>query len=780
MATSTVKLYYGTKILADRNMLVEGIEDYLSTLTPTIMEDFQYIRHDLSVEIKFDTSVIGVNVMASNILNPWKDGKINYVSIQNETDEKPIYYYVVDSEWIGKFTLKLYLAMDTLNTFNGAYSFDKKTVVTREHKNRFGDIPYVKNGVYYYPRKFYLDSDGIQPTLYKQSEETVTDSKADYDWYLLYMANNVKETVSGQEYAVNAYVVPSENIKGVSDRFEIKMSDLDTTKEYWFGTLFTDTYNSGVFTLNGNNYTLTEVMFIEKTSQGGYNWSIRKRVYSNGIYSTPLVVKLHNDDKIEFTTQKGLDIINSSDHVNIITGQPSNATVVQRVGTYKTGSQVATEGTGSGDINDIVSVDRTDTKLLGIIKLPYCPISVSVTTSGLVLPEYVTKESITWANGTSGDYLKISSNFLSGFENEISIAKTKFFELFYVNQAQFYDRRNDECESALYRSEYLQERFVYDSFNYTVLNEKMNAHYFQGTEPLKIKMVTTSTMNSRFLFDFNNKNKAFIYQNAEQNYPYIMNVARNNNIITYNSEYVNYMRNGYNYDVKAKNATILSSALGIGSSALQLAATPISPLQNLKQISKTKNALRLVPVFYAGMGEAGIDEELRLQEQLSKQRASNLTASQLAISGAFGAVSSIINGINSIIQTENTFEQKQKQMAQASVSVSGSDDIDLLSYYSGNRMKLETWQCSDRMRKALADLYYYQGYSTNEQKVPELNTRKWFNFIQCEAVLTNDKNLDDKYLDNLKERYAIGVTVMHKVDNSWDWAQEKGNLETFL
>ena len=45
--TSTVKLYYDTKILADRNMLIEHIEDYLSTLTPTVMEDFQYIKHDL-------------------------------------------------------------------------------------------------------------------------------------------------------------------------------------------------------------------------------------------------------------------------------------------------------------------------------------------------------------------------------------------------------------------------------------------------------------------------------------------------------------------------------------------------------------------------------------------------------------------------------------------------------------------------------------------------------------------------------------------------------------
>lgn len=783
--TSTVKLYYDTKILADRNMLIENIEDYLSTLTPTVMEDFQYIKHDLSVTIKFDTSFLGLNVQASNILNPWKDGKINYVSIQNETDTKPIYYYVIDSEWIGKCTLKLYLAMDTLNTFNGAYSFDKKTVVTREHKDRFSQGAVVKNGVIYQPRKFYLDSDGIQPTLYKVGEQTVTDDKANYDWYLMYMANNVKETVSGQQYVVNAYVVPSTGIKGVSDRFEIKMSDLDTTKVYFFGTLFGDTYNSGVFTVNGNEYEITEVMFIEKTTQGGYNWSIRKRVLSGSIYRTPLVVQLHNSDKIEFSTQNSLDIVNVSDYANIIAGQPTNATVVTRVGNYKTGSQTATEGTGSGDINDIVSVDRTDTKLLGIIKLPYCPISVSVTSTGILLPNYVTKESVAWANSTSGDYLKINSNFLVSFENELAISKDNFFYTFYLSKNFITDaKRDDLAESALYRSEYYQNRFVYDSFVYPILNEKIKPRYFTGTTPLYIKMVTTSTMNSRFLFDFNNKDKAFVYDNAEQDYPYIMNVARNNNIITYNSEYVNYMRNGYNYDVKAKNATITSAALGIGANAIGLIAGGISlgsAIQNWSRLGPVRrNVSNLRARAISTDNDAIRDDYIDARNNYEQLRGQNTTASQIALGNTYSAASSLINNINTIRQTENTFEQKQKQMSQASVSVSGSDDIDLLSYYSGNRMKLETWTCSDRMKKALADLYYYQGYSTNEQKVPDTNTRKNFNFIQCNAVLINEKNLDDKYIENLKERYAIGVTVLHKYNDTWDWDQTSGNLETFL
>ena len=450
----------------------------------------------------------------------------------------------------------------------------------------------------------------------------------------------------------------------------------------------------------------------------------------------------------------------------------------------KTGTILPSSGTMASEISSIETVDRTDTRIIGIIKLPYCPVPVTITNDTITYPDYITENIVAWNNGSSYWYLQVGTNFLNGFENELAISKDNFFNTFYLSKNFITDaKRDDLAESALYRSEYYQNRFVYDSFVYSILNEKIKPSRFTGTTPLYIKMVTTTTMNSRFLFDFNNKDKAFVYDNAEQDYPYIMNVARNNNIITYNSEYVNYMRNGYNYDVKAKNATILSANWGLGANIL-VTVSAIAPaaktipgiISNLSNIRKLTGLVTNSRTFDV----RDLQEPLSNIAGIAQQTANNATAQPIALGNIFGSVSGIINNINTIRQTENTFEQKQKQMAQASVSVAGSDDIDLLSYYSGNRMKLETWTCSDRMKKALADLYYYQGYSTNEQKVPDTTTRKNFNFIQCNAVLTNEKNLDDKYIENLKERYAIGVTVLHKYNNTWDWDQTSGNLETFL
>ena len=166
----------------------------------------------------------------------------------------------------------------------------------------------------------------------------------------------------------------------------------------------------------------------------------------------------------------------------------------------------------------------------------------------------------------------------------------------------------------------------------------------------------------------------------------------------------------------------------------------------------------------------------QLEETQNKLR----TSTTLALGQAYTGVTGIINGVQQIQLTEANFQQKQHAIKQASVSVSGSDDIDLLSYYSKNRMKVERWECSDRMKKALGDLYYYQGYSTQEQKIPTHNNRKWFDFLQCQADIKNTKNLDQKFIDNIKDRLSIGVTYYHNVNGQWDLEQTKGNNEKWI
>ena len=150
---------------------------------------------------------------------------------------------------------------------------------------------------------------------------------------------------------------------------------------------------------------------------------------------------------------------------------------------------------------------------------------------------------------------------------------------------------------------------------------------------------------------------------------------------------------------------------------------------------------------------------------------------------------STITGItqltNTIAQAEDSVERKIASMKAQAISVAGSDDIDLLLAYSSNKAKLCTYQASDRVREMLFDLFYYTGYATGEMKVPTLNTRYWFNFIQAEIVIKeNRSNIPQNILDNIAERYMAGITDIHyhfiSYAYRWGFSQEYENWETSL
>jgi len=82
----------------------------------------------------------------------------------------------------------------------------------------------------------------------------------------------------------------------------------------------------------------------------------------------------------------------------------------------------------------------------------------------------------------------------------------------------------------------------------------------------------------------------------------------------------------------------------------------------------------------------------------------------------------------------------------------------------------------------LLDLFYYFGYTDNVYGVPNLNTRRWFNYIECVPVFNEEADTPYKeYLDDIKERYQAGITVYHRVGYStYDLNQEKENWERSL
>lgn len=403
---------------------------------------------------------------------------------------------------------------------------------------------------------------------------------------------------------------------------------------------------------------------------------------------------------------------------------PSN--LLNAVPSYSISFASITEAT----IYSLENYDRTISTLIKIIKLPYCPTDYTYDYENetFSLPPY-----FEYSNGE----LKLSDINVKFTANiETSIANPVLNAMFMEHVVSTLQSRDKSLESKMFHSDYYQIKFVYDSFSYTIPLEKIDVVNTNFTDFFRFKFVMTSTMNSKFAFMFED----IVYKYATEDYPNVLCVARNNEEVIYNSTYLNYLRTAYNYDLKAKERTEMASTIG--------------------------TALTIVgSVASVGLAVASQNPALIVS----------------SIIGATASItSSVINNVNTIAQQEANQESKLKQLQAQSVSVAGSDDVDIMSAYSNNRAKLCLYKVSERMYNALNDLFYYTGYATNEMKIPNMHTRYYFDFVAMNPEVINICNLSDEIIEDIKTRWANGVTIMHGEDNQWNMAQDKENWEVNL
>ena len=389
-------------------------------------------------------------------------------------------------------------------------------------------------------------------------------------------------------------------------------------------------------------------------------------------------------------------------------------------------------------LDSIREIDRAEPKLIKIINIPYYPTSYEWDS----LTEKITPLDDIWAVSSNKLKLndldsKFASTIITSIENPLNI-----FDMgaFIPSDSA---NRDDEYESKLFHSDYYLPKFVYDSFGFNFQLEKMNEEY-SVSQYFSFEFIMTTTINSKFMFRFPDYNLKL----SQEDYDNILTIARNNELPIYNSAYITYLRTAYRYDLKALDI----SRTGAMSSYF------------------TDLAERFNNVAGSAVGIA-------YAKKPSQER-----------SGSFGLLSTITTYPNAVIQMatgllgkQNSIDAKLAQLKNQAVSVSGSDDIDLLEAYSSNRAKLVIYKVHDRVKQLLADLFYYYGYRTEEIKIPTTNTRIWFNFIQCELELTGvDYNITEILKNDIISRFSVGATFLHYHNSAWDFEQVKENWESFL
>ena len=284
----------------------------------------------------------------------------------------------------------------------------------------------------------------------------------------------------------------------------------------------------------------------------------------------------------------------------------------------------------------------------------------------------------------------------------------------------------------LYHSDYYRNKFVYDSFSKVFALEQISETESSYDLYFSFEFVMSRNIVSKFLFKFNQ----FVYDHSTEDYENILPVARNNEEVLYSSQYLDYLRSGYNYDLKAKERQQEASGIGIGLNVAGLVASALA------------GAVTGNPIAIGG-----------------------------AIASGIGLASQLVSYAKNTAQNEENIQRKLQETQMQSIAVQNADDYDLLYAYTQNKAKLVTYWVSPRMQDVLNDLFFYCGYVVNEQGIPNISSRRSFNFLQATLEISKTNNLTNDIIQDIKEKFENGVTFLHYSFNKFDFAQDKENIE---
>lgn len=721
MATSTVKLYLIPELHDEDNFIIEDAADYITARfsTPLLtLENFQYQRLESNKTIKINSS------QALQIVSrPW-----NYCTIRNS--DSPLsaimLYFVVGYTQRAPQTIELSLKLDVLNMFYGYFKtrFAAGTFIARCHKDRYLVTEVDEQaGTVTLARKFDRISEGDSPRLFglSQTVETITDRRGSpANFYIIY-----RNSEGGQpciDLAASEPLKISESSQGggavtisfndlVDNRYYYLVGDFELTVQYF--------RDSG--TSQEVRYYACNSGFVRFKKVNSQNPNIKGEIlfYSNdgAMYNNGAIVTTEYTDYLT-----GPIVISKGRTVYYSSVETTSSEDVKRFPSFEINA-----GTYSAEyLGAIAALDRTNSNIVKVIECPYCPIDYTF-------------------DSESGLYS--FSNFFEtkspeGFFRTFDL--TKAFSPRSIRLETYVDKVRAIAsisaitsyreplldDSKLFTSPYYRPTYFYDSFAWAVkLEEYELTESEDGLSPLGIDInyKQSLSLSSSLLFEFKSMTSQTLpyFEDviSDQNFDKIILANRNNELPLFSSEYLNYLRNGFNYDKKRLSE---QAAQGIAGTSIQTLASILS--------------FAFAPATGGLSAAAGIGL-------------------------AAGAVGSLANLGFSQLQGSEAIEQKIASLKLQSYSVSGVDDLDLFKTYSGNKLKKKIYEISDQEFQRLSKRFAYYGYACGEYAtyMPRyLNSRRFYNFLACEPVWLSDMNdIPGEYVEEINEKLRAGVTIWH-------------------
>ena len=426
-----------------------------------------------------------------------------------------------------------------------------------------------------------------------------------------------------------------------------------------------------------------------------------------------------------------------------------------------------------GKTSSINLIDRTDSKLVKIMALPYCPTEISISSGSIESGNYTISfdaNIVELEDGAAGSSeqgykllkYKYVQNTFGKYLNYVTFdykATDDFLE--YCYSFGGYDSepdpdynfrkvqlKNINNEPKLLNSDYYKDLFIYDSVSKCIRREDILPD--EEIVAINTYYQPTNTLTSSMLFKFEVDNGSYSEITPWDN---VLISSRNNELPIYNNAYLNYMRYGYN----AEKTNLEESAKAQRQAYTTNAVLGIFGGTTGGAISGAAMGAKVGGGYGAAAG-AIIGAGIGLATSIAKA-SSAITTTETAIANAQRSLSSKVETL------ENT----------AITIQGGASAVDLMTNYTDNRLHYATYEVPELMKEALYDRFYYCGYAHPVQEKPKLWGRVNFNFVQCEPVF--DRSFSayysytgspiQNYIEDIKEKFRIGVTVYHTPEASW-------------
>lgn len=651
-----------------------------------------------------------------------KSSRPVYAAVKYEDGEesKTFYYFVEDAKRLANKTVALSMKMDTLNSYNLNGKLAPTCYITREHADRFA-VARVSSGVISVHNAIDKSDEGYAPALYKTADTPVLETTHNMDYYLVYKTRD-DITQSNLTNPISCYLCPHEAVKAIAGGSgpvvtltpnDISASAhlyLDSDAAAWEVEADGSTYKSGDVMYVNNEFGLSSFLAVIK----GVELAKADATYIKGsllLYYPPVGTFFRTASGVA-VSDVTLTKVKEYYSIGITTNQKADYF----------GKNTVT--VNSGTVSDVYSkafsaVDRSDSKLIKIIDLPYCPVSKAIASDG------------TWSFSgfsfvPSLGYWKendVSASFLSSLPigaiaSEFTTALLDQFDD-QGDKTDFLTLPHFVKDPKRYNSGFYALKLSYDTFSLAYALETLAFEEPDASEvQIALAFKATNTINSNFLFTVSFNNMSV---NGQTDYPNMLISTRNNEVPIFTNDYINYLKTGYNYDKKAKALSAASSFLSAGLS------------------------------IATGVGAA-----------VAGAATGNPITAAAGVSLIGSGVAGISSAITSTIASENSFASKIASLQAQATSTAGSDDLDLLKSYNGNRLRVMRYEASDEAMALFDDLFRAFGYKRAKYGAPNMTSRSWYNFAAASIVLSKDAGeIPADVLEDETGKWANGVTVYH-------------------